>query len=87
MLLGVFLQSAFYNNKTGPDAYWCCTACPNEGGLLGFGQLFINKDALLQVQQQGDAGHEGEHGVEAKIKHIHLWNSKRGRERGVQIIT
>lgn len=72
MLLGVFLQSAFYNNKTGPDAYWCCTACPNEGGLLGFGQLFINKDALLQVQQQGDAGHEGEHGVEAKIKHIHL---------------
>lgn len=60
------------NIKTGLNAYWCCTVYPNDGRLLGVGQFFINKDALLQVQQQGDAGHEGEHDVQAKIKHTEL---------------
>lgn len=58
------------NNKTGLNAYWCCTIYPNDGCLLGVGEFFINIDALLQVQQQGDAGHEGQNGVQTKVKHI-----------------
>lgn len=54
------------------DAYWSCAAYPNDGGLLGVGLLPVNVEALLQVQQQGHAGHEGEHDVQAETEGIHL---------------
>ena len=54
------------------SAYRCRAGYPNDGGLLGVGQLSVNEDTLLQVQPQGDAGHEAEHNVEGKIKGIHL---------------
>lgn len=49
-----------------------CTIYPNEGGLLGVGQLPIYKDTQLQVEQQGGTGHEREEGVQAKLKGIQL---------------
>lgn len=52
------------------NAYWCSTTYPDNGCLLGIGHLFVNVHTLLQVQQQGNEGHEGEHGVEANPKHI-----------------
>lgn len=53
--------------------YRGCTIYPNQGGLLGVGQFSINKDAQLQVEQQGGAGHEREYGVQANPKAIQLW--------------
>lgn len=53
--------------------YWGCTIYPNQGGLLGVGQFSINKDAQLQVEQQGGAGHEREYWVQANLKAIQLW--------------
>lgn len=58
--------------EAGVNAYWCCTAYPNDGGLLGVELLPVNVDTLLQVQQQGQAGHEGEHDVQAETEGIHL---------------
>lgn len=55
------------------STYRGCTIYPNEGGLLGVGQLPINKDTQLQVEQQGGAGHEREDGVQANLKGIQLW--------------
>lgn len=52
------------------NAYWCCTTYPNGGRLLGIGQFLINIHTKLQVQQQGDAGHQSEHRVQAKSKCI-----------------
>lgn len=49
------------------------TIYPNKGGLLGVGQFPINKDAQLQIEQQGGAGHEREYGVQANLKGIQLW--------------
>lgn len=57
-------------SKPGIIAYRCCTIYPNHGGLLGVGEFFIHIDALLQVQQEGNTGHEGEHGVPANSKYI-----------------
>lgn len=54
------------------DAYWSRAAYPNDGGLLGVGLLPVDVEALLQVQQQGQAGHEGEHDVQAETEGIHL---------------
>lgn len=54
------------------NAYRCRAGYPNDGGLLGVGQLSVNEDTLLQVQPQGDAGHEAEHSVQGKIKGIQL---------------
>lgn len=52
--------------------YGRCSVYPNEGDLLGVGQLPINKDTQLQVEQQGGAGHEGEDGVQAKLQGTQL---------------
>lgn len=54
------------------SAHRGCTIYPNDGGLLGVGQLPINKDTQLQVEQQGGAGHEREDGVQAKLIGIQL---------------
>ena len=59
-----------YNVRIGLNAYWCCTIYPDYGCFLGVGHAFINIGTLLQVQQQGDAGHEGENGVQANSKYI-----------------
>lgn len=48
------------------------TIYPNKGDLLGVGQFPINKDAQLQIEQQGGAGHEREYGVQANLKGIQL---------------
>lgn len=64
--------AAYHNIRIGPNAYRCCTIYPDDGCLFGVRQIFINIDTLLQVQQQRDHGHEGEHGVQANSKHIQL---------------
>lgn len=58
--------------RTEWSTYRGCTIYPNEGGLLGVGQLPIYKDTQLQVEQQGGTGHEREEGVQAKLKGIQL---------------
>lgn len=58
--------------RTEWSTYRSPTIYPNEGGLLGVGQLPINKDTQLQVEQHGGAGHEREDEVQAKLKGIQL---------------
>lgn len=59
--------------RTDLFTYRGCPIYPNQGGLLGVGQFSINKDAQLQVEQQGGAGHEREYGVQANLKAIQPW--------------
>lgn len=68
------------------NSYWCCAAYPDDGGLLGVGIFCVNVDALLQVEQQGNAGHAAEHDVQAEIERIHLCSDmKKQTVFGLQI--
>lgn len=72
--------------STGVNSYWCCAAYPDDGGLLGVGIFCVNVDALLQVEQQGNAGHAAEHDVQAEIERIHLCSdTKKQTVFGLQI--
>lgn len=53
-------------------AHRCSSVDPDDGFLLRVGQFFINVNTLLQVEQQGYAGHKGEHGVQADSERIEL---------------
>lgn len=64
------------------SSYWCCATYPDDGGLLGVGVLLVDVDALLQVEQQGHAGHEAQHDVQAETERVHLcWDTQNETQR------
>lgn len=54
----------------------CCPIDPDDHTLLFGGQLLVDVDAFLQVDEHGHERHEGEHRVEDKAEDVQTYREQ-----------
>lgn len=57
--------------------HWCCSVHPDDDTLLVGGNFPVDVNTLLDVEQHGHQGHEGEDGVEDDPKKIQLYSGEK----------